>query len=94
VRDPDALDDRADIEEYDELPLEELLKILRRNHQRGKLTRSLRRRETRELIHTEYEQSLAKLSPLKRQREAVDGLIDYLVYLLYAVSEAEAQSVQ
>ncbi|MCX7925567.1 MAG: Eco57I restriction-modification methylase domain-containing protein, partial [Fimbriimonadales bacterium] len=94
VRDPDALDDRADIEDYDELPLEELLEILRRNHRRDKLTRSLRPRETRELIQTEYERSLARLNPFKRQREAIDALIDYLVYRLYGMDAVEARSVQ
>ena len=93
VRDPSALDDRADIENYDELSLEELLEILRRNHRRGQLARSPRPRETREEIQTEYENSLAKLRLLKRQMEATDGLIDYLICLLYGASAEEVREV-
>lgn len=85
ARDPESLDDRADIENYDELALEELLEILRRNHRRGRIERSPRRRETREDIQAEYEQSLSKLTPLKRQVETTDRLIDYMVCLLYDV---------
>ena len=75
-----------------ELAFDRLLEVLRKNQRR--LGVDVARREVQENVGREYEASLAKLVPLKRQLAATDRLIDVVVYRLYGLSEAEIAVVE
>lgn len=74
------------------LSLEDVLEILRRNRRRLKVDPG--GRAFQERLEKEYQASLAKLLPLKRQMAATDRLIDLIVYRLYGLTEEEVRIVE
>jgi len=66
--------------------------VLKKN--RKKLAVDPARREPGETLLAEFEGSLAKLLPLRERIERTDGLIDTVVYRLYALTEEEIGIVE
>lgn len=74
-----------------ELPFEELWKILQKN--KSRVGRKLTPKFMAELRKA-YEQSLAKLWPIKERLRLTDDLIDQIVYRLYSLTEEEIKLVE
>jgi hypothetical protein len=74
------------------LTLDGLLEVLKKN--RRKLAIDPSRRAFQEQLAPEYEASLDKLLPIKRQLAATDRLIDRVVYHLYGLSDEEITLVE
>jgi len=66
--------------------------VLKKN--RKKLAVDPARREPGETLLAEFQGSLAKLLPLRERIERTDGLIDTVVYRLYALTEEEIGIVE
>jgi hypothetical protein len=96
----DALTGKSKLLDYpgdyqkDEPPLAtaELLEILQKN--RGRLGVSLSDTALGDRLRREYEQSLARVLPLKEQLARTDKLIDAVVYRLYGLTEEEIRVVE
>ncbi len=73
------------------LPFDDLWEILRKNKRR--IGRSLTPTFMQEL-RAAYEDSLAKLLPIKETLRLTDGLIDQIVYRLYGLTEEEIAIVE
>jgi hypothetical protein len=75
-----------------ELPFGELVDVLYKV--RGRLGASLSDGRTEARIREEYEGSLERLRPVKRQLALTDSLIDQVVYRLYGLTEEEIAVVE
>jgi hypothetical protein len=88
----DDLSNKTKIRAYHDLDLDTLLSILRKN--RRKLSVNPTTRAVQEPIETEFNASMAKLTPLKAKIAATDRLIDLIVYKLYGLTEEEIALVE
>ena len=88
----DDLSNKTKIRTYHEHDLDTLLSILRKN--RRKLSVNPTTRAVQEPIETEFNTSMAKLTPLKAKLSATDRLIDLIVYKLYGLTEEEIAVVE
>jgi len=77
---------------YYEHDYESFRTVLKKN--RKKLAVDPGRREPGETLRAEFQGSMAKLLPLRERIERTDGLIDALVYKLYALTEEEIGIVE
>jgi TaqI-like C-terminal specificity domain len=75
-----------------ELSFEELSDILYKN--RTKLSVSLSEPRLTSRLHTEYDNSLEVLRPIKEKLALTDRLIDQIVYRLYGLTEEEVAVVE
>ncbi len=83
---------KTKVQGYYEHDYESLLAVLKKN--RKKLAIDPARREPAEAVRAEFEGSLAKLLPLRERIKQTDGLIDAVVYRLYALTEEEIGIVE
>jgi hypothetical protein len=88
----DDLNNRTKVKVYHEYAFETLLAVLKQN--RRKLTVNPDTRTVQDAIESEYNASIAKLSPLKVKIAATDRLIDLIVYRLYGLTEEEIAVVE
>jgi hypothetical protein len=88
----DDLSNKTKVKIYHEYDFETLLAVLKQN--RRKLTLNPDTRTVQDAIEREYNESIAKLSPLKAKIAATDRLIDLIVYRLYGLTEEEIAIVE
>ena len=82
-----TLQNKTKIESYFTLSLDDLLRILKRNHRSIAIDPSSR--DFRESLEREFNSSLVKLNPLLTRIEQTDTLIDQIVYQLYGLTDEE-----
>lgn len=88
----DNLKNKTKLKDYHDGTFEVLLAVLREN--RRSITVDPSRREFQGRLGKEYNDSLAKLGPLKARLEATDRLIDQIVYRLSGLTEEEVKIVE
>jgi hypothetical protein len=74
------------------LTLDELIGILKKNQKKLKIDPTARKEQ--ETLAKEYQSSLNKLLPIKKQLKQCDWLIDEIVYRLYGLTEEEKAIIQ
>ncbi|OBQ08885.1 MAG: restriction endonuclease [Anabaena sp. LE011-02] len=74
------------------LTLDELIGILKKNQKKLKIYPTARKEQ--ETLAKEYQSSLNKLLPIKKQLKQCDWLIDEIVYRLYGLTEEEKAIIQ
>ncbi len=88
----DDLKNKTKLKYYHDGTFEVLLEVLKENHRAFSVNPSERKFQDR--LAREYTDSLAKLGPLKTRLEAIDRLIDQIVYRLYGLTEEEVKLVE
>ncbi len=88
----DNLKNKTKITAYHEGSLEDLLEILKENRKVLKVNPASK--DFFDALKSAFEKSLAKLSPLKANLATTDRLIDFIVYQLYGLAEAEIKIVE
>ena len=83
---------KTKVQSYYEHDYESLLAVLKKN--RKKLAIDPARREPMGTLKAEFEGSMKKLLPLREKIRQTDGLIDAVVYRLYALTEEEIGIVE
>jgi hypothetical protein len=86
------LSPKTKLQGYYEHDYESLLAALKKN--RKKLAIDPARREPGETLRAEFEGSMKRLLPLRERIRQTDGLIDAVVYRLYALTEEEIEIVE
>lgn len=86
------LTNKTKIKAYHEHSFDDLLVVLKQNQR--KLQIDPNRRDFQENLKSEFDQSLAKLNPLKEKIAKTDWLIDQMVYKLYGLTEEEIKIVE
>jgi hypothetical protein len=74
------------------LTFDELIGILKKNQKKLKIDPTTRKEQ--ETLEKEYQLSLNKLLPIKKQLKQCDWLIDEIVYRLYGLTEEEKAIIQ
>jgi hypothetical protein len=74
------------------LTFDELIGILKKNQKKLKIDPTARKEQ--ETLEKEYQSSLNKLLPIKKQLKQCDWLIDEIVYRLYGLTEEEKAIIQ
>jgi hypothetical protein len=74
------------------LTLDELISILKKNQKKLQIDPTARKEQ--ETLAKEYQSSLNKLLPTKKQLKQCDWLIDEIVYRLYGLTEEEKAIIQ
>jgi tRNA1(Val) A37 N6-methylase TrmN6 len=74
------------------LTFDELIGILKKNQKKLKIDPTARTEQER--LEKEYQSSLNKLLPIKKQLKQCDWLIDEIVYRLYGLTEEEKAIIQ
>ena len=74
------------------LTFDELIGILKKNQKKLKIDPTARKEQ--ETLAKEYQSSLNKLLPIKKQLKQCDWLIDEIVYRLYGLTEEEKAIIQ
>ena len=88
----DVLQNKTAIQRYFNLPLDDLLGILKKN--RRAIPIDLSSRDFQESLEREFTASLAKLTPLLTRIQGTDALIDQVVYQLYGLTDEEIEIVE
>lgn len=88
----DNLSSKATIKEYHENTFDKLIEVLKKN--KKKLSIDPHRREFQEKLKKEFDESIAKLTPLKGKIQETDKLIDQIVYKLYGLTDEEIKIVE
>ena len=88
----EALKNKTAIRGYFDLPLEELLEILKKN--RGFIAADLSNRSFQESLRRELTASCAKINPLLTRIQSTDALIGQVVYQLYGLTDEEIAVVE
>lgn len=89
----EELKNKTKLRAYDQQNLTEFLRSLEQNHRR--ITKvDIKGREAREKIKAEFDNSMAKLKPVKERIEKTDWLIDEVVYRLYGLTDDEIKLVE
>jgi len=88
----DDLSNKTKVRAYHDHDFDTLVSVLRSN--RRKLTVDPDSRPVQEAIAREFNESLAKLTPLKERIAATDRLIDLIVYRLYGLTDEEVAIVE
>jgi len=83
---------RTTIKKYHETTGGNLISILNKNKKKLHIDPS--RRDFQDRFSIEFDKSLRKLTPLKRNIEMTDHLIDQIVYKLYGLTEEEIRTVE
>ena len=86
------LTNKTVIEEYYKNNFEKLIEVLKKNKKKIPVDPS--RREFQEKVKSEFDKSVAKLTPLKARIQATDNLIDQIVYKLYGLTDEEIKVVE
>jgi len=93
-----ALKNKTKIREYykTEVAWEGFLGALEQNHRTIRLAKGvdIARREPQETVRSEFDASLAKLTPILETIEMTDRLIDQMVYALYGLTPEEIAVVE
>ncbi len=88
----ETLQNKTAIQSYFNLPLDDLLGILKRN--RRSIPIDLSSRDFQESLEREFTSSCAKLTPLLARIQQTDALIDQVVYQLYGLTDEEVVVVE
>jgi hypothetical protein len=88
----ETLQNKTAIQSYFNLPLDDLLGILKRN--RRSIPIDLSSRDFQESLEREFTSSCAKLTPLLARIQQTDALIDQVVYQLYGLTDEEVAVVE
>jgi len=80
------------IKKYHKTTVDNLISILKKNQKKLEIDPS--RRDFQDKLSGEFDNSLQKLTPLKRKIEITDRLIDQIVYKLYGLTEEEVRSME
>lgn len=88
----EGLTNKTSIKEYHDNDFDHLLDVLKKN--KNKISTDPSARKTQELLETNFVTSIKVLSPLKTRLRETDGLIDQIVYKLYALSPEEITVVE
>ena len=90
--DIDTLTNKTAIKEYYDNDFDSLLNVLKKNKQ--KLSKDPSNRQFQEALETQYQKSIAVITPLREKINATDKLIDQIVYRLYDLTEEEIKTVE
>ncbi len=88
----ETLQNKTAIQSYFNLPLDDLLGILKKNRRTIPIDPSSR--NFQESVEREFTASLAKLTPLLAHIQGTDTLIDQVVYQLYGLTDEEITIVE
>ena len=83
---------KTTIKKYHETTADNLISTFKKNKKKIQIDPS--RRDFQDRLSTEFDKSIQKLMPLKREIKMTDRLIDQIVYKLYGLTEEEIKIVE